>query len=252
MPAEVTWVGHATLLVEVDGVRVLTDPALTRRLGHLRRYAAPPAADVRRVDVVLISHLHADHLHPRSLRQVAAASPGATIVVPRGGAVFVEPAGLRQVVEVEAGERLVVAGVQLEVTAAVHGAERSPVDRRSAAPVGYVLEHEGRRLWFAGDTDRYPAMAGLGPFDLAALPISGWWRTLGPGHLDEARAAEVVRLVAAARVLPIHWGTFSPEDLRGGTPRWHPESGRRFEEALAARGLLDRLVRLEPGQATTW
>ncbi len=95
-------------------------------------------------------------------------------------------------------------------------------------------------------------MVDIGPVDLAAVPISGWWKTLGAGHLDEERAAEAAELVAASRVLPIHWGTFSPEDMLGGLPRWLPETGRRFERALADRDLLDRLVRLEPGQTAPW
>lgn len=252
MPTEVTWVGHATLVVEVGGVRVVTDPVLTQRVGHLRRRTAPPAASARQADVVLISHAHADHLHPRSLRRIAEVSPGAVVVVPRGAARFVAGLGLRRVVEVVAGERHEVAGLRFHVTHAEHAAGRNRADRRRSAPVGYVLEHEGRRLWFAGDTDLFPSMRDLGRIDLAAVPISGWWRTLGPGHLDESRAAEAVGLVDAARVLPIHWGTFSPEDLRGGTPRWHLDTAARFERELAARDLLDRLVRLEPGRSTSW
>lgn len=251
-PGLVTWVGHATMLVEVAGVRVLTDPALTQRLGHLRRRAAPPDASVRRTDIVLISHAHADHLHRRSLRLVLDASPGATVVVPRGAAVHLPPAGSPRVEEVVAGDVVESGGVRIEVVHADHSPFRSHVDKREAAPVGYVIEGNGHRLWFAGDTDLFPEMADIGPVDLAAVPVSGWWKTLGAGHLDEERAAEAVELVAAARVLPIHWGTFSPEDMRGGLPRWLPETARRFERALTERDLLDRLVRLEPGQTARW
>ena len=249
-PAQVTWVGHATILVEVAGVRVLTDPALTQRLGHLRRRTAPPDRSVRRTDVVLISHAHADHLHKRSLRYVLEASPEATVVVPRGAAVHLPKVGSPRVEEVVAGDVVERGGARIEVVHADHSPLRSHVDRREAAAVGYVIEGNGRRLWFAGDTDLFPEMADLGPVDLAAVPISGWWKTLGAGHLDEERAAEAAELVAAARVLPIHWGTFSPEDMLGGLPRWLPETGRRFERALAERDLLDRLVRLEPGQTS--
>ena len=108
------------------------------------------------------------------------------------------------------------------------------------------------RLYFAGDTDLFDAMADLDRIDLAAIPISGWWRRLGPGHLDEARAAEAVARVDPRLVLPIHWGTYSPEDLRPGIPRWAVENGRRFAEELTRRGLEDRLVRLRPGQTARW
>lgn len=251
-PAYVTWVGHATLLVELAGVRVLTDPVLTQRVGHLRRRTAPPAPAVRHTDVVVISHAHGDHLHRRSLRLVLDASPHALVVVPRGAAVHLPATGSARVEEVVAGDVIEREGLRVEVVTAVHSAKRGRIDTREAAAVGYLFEGDGRRMWFAGDTDLFPEMADLGPLDLAAVPISGWWKTLGPGHLDEQRAAEAVALVGARRVLPIHWGTFSPEDLLGGLPRWLPETARQFERALAERGMLDLLVRLEPGQTARW
>ena len=150
-PAYVTWVGHATLLVELAGVRVLTDPVLTQRIGHLRRRTAPPAAATRRTDVVVISHAHGDHLHRRSLRMVLEASPRALVVVPRGAAVHLPALGSARVEEVVAGD---------------------------------VIERDG--LWIEG------------------------------------------------------------------LPRWLPETARRFERALAERGMLDLLVRLEPGETARW
>lgn len=250
--AYVTWVGHATMLVELAGVRVLTDPVLTQRVGHLRRRSAPPATAVRNTDIVVISHAHGDHLHKRSLRMVLEASPDALVVVPRGAAVHLPTSGSARVEEVVAGDVVEHDGLRVEVVRADHSAKRGRIDTREAAAVGYELVGDGRRMWFAGDTDLFPEMAGLGPVDLAAVPISGWWKTLGPGHLDEERAVEAVELVQAGRVLPIHWGTFSPEDMLGGLPRWLPETARRFERALGERGMLDRLVRLEPGQTTRW
>ncbi|MGH3348444.1 MAG: MBL fold metallo-hydrolase [Nocardioides sp.] len=251
-PAYVTWVGHATLLVELAGVRVLTDPVLTQRVGHLRRRTAPPAAATRRTDVVVISHAHSDHLHRRSLRTVLDTSPRSLVLVPRGAAVHLPAADAARVEEVVAGDVIEHEGLRLQVVPAVHSANRGRIDTREAAAVGYVLEGDGRRLWFAGDTDLFSEMADLGPVDLAAVPISGWWKTLGPGHLDEARAVEAAVLARAARVLPIHWGTFSPEDLLSGLPRWLPETARRFARALGERGMLDLLVRLEPGQTARW
>ena len=250
--AEVTWLGHAGALAEVEGVRVLFDPLLTRRQGRLRRRGPLPDAAVRRADLVAISHAHADHLHRRSLRLVARTSPGVPVVVPRGAAAYVEGLGLGRVVEVRPGDALDVAGVSLSVTDALHHGGRTKRDRGSTETVGYVLERAGRRLYFAGDTDLFDAMADLDRIDLAAIPISGWWRRLGPGHLDEARAAEAVARVDPRLVLPIHWGTYSPEDLRPGIPRWAVENGRRFAEELTRRGLADRLVRLRPGQTARW
>jgi L-ascorbate metabolism protein UlaG (beta-lactamase superfamily) len=251
LPAEVTWVGHATTLVEIDRVRVLADPLLTRRVAHLRRRGPVPDPGVRRCDLVVVSHAHNDHLHRRSLRLVAAASPGVPVVVPRGAARRVAGLGLGLVTEVSPGDTLEVAGVGLTVTDAAHTGGRGKFDKGGTETVGYVIERGGRRCYFAGDTDLFDEMAGLGPVDLAAVPIAGWWKRLGPGHLDADRAAEAVERIDPALALPIHWGTYAPEDL-GGQPAWLAEPGQRFAAALAGRGLADRLLRLEPGESTAW
>ena len=250
--AYITWVGHATMLVEQAGVRVLTDPVLTQRVGHLRRRTAPPSVGVRQTDVVVISHAHHDHLHKRSLRMVLEASPDTHVLVPRGAAVHLPRSPTARIEEVVVGDVVEHGGLQVEVVPAVHSGRRGKFGAEQSSAVGYVLDGDDRRLWFAGDTDLFPEMDAIGPVDLAAVPISGWWRRLGPGHLDEERAVEAAVLVQAQRVLPIHWGTFSPEDMLGGLPRWLPETARRFERALDDRGLLDRLVRLEAGQTVQW
>ncbi len=250
--AYTTWVGHATMLVELAGVRVLTDPVLTQRVGHLRRRTAPPPKAVRRTDVVVISHAHHDHLHKRSLRMVLEASPDTLVVVPRGAAGHLPRSPSTRIEEVVAGDVVEHGDLRVEVVPAVHSGRRGKFGAEQSSAVGYVLGGDGRRLWFAGDTDLFPEMDAIGPVDLAAVPISGWWRKLGPGHLDEERAVEAAVLVQAQRVLPIHWGTFSPEDMLGGLPRWLPETARRFERALADREMLDLLVRLEPGQTVRW
>jgi L-ascorbate metabolism protein UlaG (beta-lactamase superfamily) len=250
--AEVTWVGHAGVLVEIDGARVLIDPLLTRRLGHLRRRGPAPLPGVRRVDLVLVSHAHADHLHRASLRLVAAASPGVPVVVPRGAASYAGGLGLGAVLEVSPGQAREVAGIGLVATEADHHGGRGRRDRGSTETVGYVVERAGRRLYHAGDTDLFDAMAELGRIDLAAVPISGWWKTLGPGHLDEVRAAEAVARIDPVKVLPIHWGTYTPEDLRPGVPRWAVDNGRLFAAELERRGLADRLVRVDVGRTVRW
>ncbi len=251
MPAEVTWIGHAATLVEIDGVRVLADPLLTRRIGHLRRRGPLPDADVRRCDLVVISHAHADHLHRRSLKRVAETSPRVPVVVPRGAERYVAGLGLGPVLSVSPGDRLEVAGVVLEVTEAAHKGGRGRRDVGSSETVGYVVERSDRRCYLAGDTDLFEGMSGLGRIDLAAIPIAGWWKTLGPGHLDAESAAEAVERVDPARVVPVHWGTYAPEEL-GLHSGWLSDPGGRFVAALEARGLADRLIKLEPGQSAVW
>jgi L-ascorbate metabolism protein UlaG (beta-lactamase superfamily) len=203
MTERLTWLGHATVLVELAGAVVLTDPVLRSRLAHLRRHAAKPQPP-RRVDVVLISHLHRDHLDLASLRLL---DPAAPVVVPTGGARVLRRTG-REVHELAPGDVLDVAGVTIRAVPAVHGGRRSPLSQAADA-LGYIIE-AGRRVYFAGDTERFDGMADLTGLDAALLPIWGWGPRLGPGHMDPEEAARAVALLRPRLVVPIHWGTFLP------------------------------------------
>jgi L-ascorbate metabolism protein UlaG (beta-lactamase superfamily) len=198
-----SWLGHATVLLELSGTRLLTDPVLGRRVAHLRRRVAPQAPPDR-VDAVLISHVHRDHLDIPSLRRL---DERALLVVPPGARRSLRRLG-REATELAPGEQLRVGGVRVRAVPAVHNARRSPLSRAAEA-VGYVVE--GRlRIYFAGDTERYGAMAELAPLDCALLPVWGWGLSLGPGHMDPDEAAEATALLRPALAVPIHWGTYLP------------------------------------------
>ena len=181
----VTWLGHSTVLIELDGVRLLTDPVLGARVGPLRRVAPPvPAGATRAVDAVLLSHLHADHADRRSLRML---DPGTPVIAPVGAARWLSRRGLRTVRELRPGEEASVGGVRVRATSANHPPGRWR-ERTGIAPVGFVAS-ASQAVYFAGDTDLFAGMSALaGSIDLALLPVSGWGPTLGPGHLDPARA----------------------------------------------------------------
>lgn len=243
----VRWIGHATVELTVGGLRVLTDPLVTPRVAHLRRRVEP--APALTPDVVLVSHLHLDHLHAASLRQVV--RPGAHLVVPRGAAPLVRrlrPAAT--VTEVVAGDVLTFGPATVTVTAARHSCRRGPHSRLTADPVGYVVAGEGRAAYFAGDTDLFPAMRALGSIDVALLPIWGWGPTLGDGHLNPERAAEAVAWIDPRAVVSIHWGTYSPARPAVGAPAWIDDPLAGFAAALADRGLTERLRALRPGDHT--
>ncbi len=248
----VTWLGHATVLVEVAGRRILTDPLLTRRVAHLRRRRPLSTAELAPLDVVAISHVHHDHLHRPSLRRVVA---GARVVVPAGAARLVAGLGAADVEEVRPGDRVIVGAgphpVELAVVHAEHYRHRGPHSSVRADPVGYVVGAVGRRVYFPGDTDLFDAMADLGPLDVALLPIWGWGPTLGERHLDPERAAIAVGRLHAARVVPIHWGTYSPMRLRPGPPTWLDRPHAEFVDALGRHGVADRLHHLSPGGSIT-
>lgn len=245
---EITWVGHATTLIEVAGFRLLTDPILTSRVAHLRRRVEP--TQIPPLDAVLISHLHMDHLHLRSLTSVAA---GTRIVCPAGAASLVASLGATEIHEVVAGDMVTLrpAGLTPAVTATVvpadHSNQRGPHSRLVAEPVGYVVRCGQRSVYFAGDTDLFDDMAHLGPIDVALIPIWGWGPTLGERHLNPHSAANAVQLIDPRHVLPIHWGTYSPIRPRRGAPAWLENPLVEFEVELDKIGMADRLVALRPG-----
>ncbi len=205
--ASVQYVGHATVLVDLGGVRLLTDPLLRNRVAHLRRAAKVDPAALRGVDAVLISHLHYDHLDLPSLQRLGREMP---VVAPRGsGALIRRKAGVKSVLELGVGEQVEIGSVTVRATHADHDTGRLPLGTK-AEPLGYVIEGEGRTLYFAGDTDLFDEMAALAPVDVALLPIWGWGPTMGPGHMDPERAARAAGLLRARTAIPIHWGTYYP------------------------------------------
>lgn len=207
----VTWVGHSTVLVELDGVRLLTDPVLRRRVAQLRRVPSAGALPTGDIDAVLVSHAHFDHLDPPSL---ALLGRDRRVIVPRGAGRWLRWRGFRRVEEVVAGDEVRVGAVVVRATYAEHSGHRFGVLRRrgGAGPraLGFVVA--GRRLvYFAGDTDLFEGMARLAPgLDVALLPVGGWGPRVGRGHLDPLRAALALRLLRPRVAVPIHWGTFFP------------------------------------------
>jgi L-ascorbate metabolism protein UlaG (beta-lactamase superfamily) len=229
----VTWLGHATALVEMDDVRVLTDPVVTSRVGPLRNLAAAATRDAALLDVdaVLISHVHPDHLHLASLRRLP---PGTRVIGPAGAAPVLARAlrGRGRVEEMTIGDRTKVGSVVVEATYAAHKASRPSVGR--VVCLGYLIGQDPK-VYFAGDTNHFDGMADIGDdIGLALLPIGGWWVTLGPGHLDPLRAAQSLRLLRPRAVVPIHWGTLRVPGLWRVRPGLQLRAGAAFA-AHAAR-----------------
>ena len=155
----ITWLGHASALIDLAGVTVLTDPALTDRVAHLRRHHHVEIAALGVPDVILISHVHMDHLHLPSLRLFPADVP---IIVPSGAGALLRRKGFRDVQETVAGRTTSVGPLTIETVQAVHGSRRGPHTRVAADAVGYVLRAGGVAVYFPGDTDLFPEMGDAG------------------------------------------------------------------------------------------
>jgi L-ascorbate metabolism protein UlaG (beta-lactamase superfamily) len=207
--SRVSFIGHATSLIELGGCRVLTDPLLrTPVSGLVHRHAPSIEAVPRGIDAVLISHLHHDHLDVRSLELLG---KGTRVVVPARGGALLRRRGFLNVQEVAPGDRLDVGDARIEVTRAVHMGLRAPFGPWGGC-VGFVVEAH-RRVYFAGDTQAFAEMRLLGPIDVALVPIAGWGPVLGPGHMGPDAAVEALRLINPAVAIPIHWGSLAPYGL---------------------------------------
>jgi L-ascorbate metabolism protein UlaG (beta-lactamase superfamily) len=208
----------------MDGVRVLTDPVLRNRVVHLRRAVGVDASALGDVDAALISHLHFDHLDKPSLQRLG---KGTQIVLPTGAARLLRRKGFSEVTEISAGEELTIGSLRVTATPAHHDERRLPLGVR-AEPLGYIVRASSS-VYFAGDTDLFDGMRSFGPLDLALVPIWGWGRSVGKGHLDPLRAAKALSLLGPKLAVPIHWGTYSAA--------WARPSGRAPAEAFVVAAL---------------
>jgi L-ascorbate metabolism protein UlaG (beta-lactamase superfamily) len=225
--ARLTWLGHSTVLIDVDGARILTDPLLRNRVAHLRRVAPVDTHALRGVDTILLSHVHYDHLDLPSLERLGRSLP---LVVPRGAGAMLRKRRFEHVVEVEPGEEIRIGDLSVRATHAEHDADRGPL-RTKAPSLGFVVAGSTRTVYFAGDTDLFDGMRDLGGLDVALLPVWGWGPSLGPGHLDPRGAAEALELLRPRIAVPIHWGTYYP--LHAGRGPFLEEPPEAFRAAAA-------------------
>jgi L-ascorbate metabolism protein UlaG (beta-lactamase superfamily) len=225
------YVGHATVLLELPGLRVLTDPFLRDRLGPLRRHGPIPTPEaLGPIDVVVVSHAHPDHFDRASLAKLHG---DPLVIVPRGLAGTVRRAGLRAR-EVVVGESVGVAP-RWSILAVPARHWRWPAAPQ-VATIGYVIEGPGRSgIYFAGDTAPFSGMAAFAHrVDVALLPVGKWGPHVGPGHLSPQTAAEAARDLGARFAVPIHWGTLYPARLE--------RFRRRLTEPAASFETLSRRI----------
>jgi N-acyl-phosphatidylethanolamine-hydrolysing phospholipase D len=247
----VTWIGHATVLVRMDGLSFVTDPIFSRRASPLR-FAGPPRLvepgvpleALPPLDFALVSHDHYDHADLASVRALAAR--GVRFVVPRGLGALVRAAGATAV-ELGWWETTEVPGGRVHCVPARHFSGRGLFDRNRRLWAGFVVEGASRRFYHAGDTASFAGFEEIGRrvgrIDLAAMPIGAYEprAMMRHVHVTPEEAVQAALDVRAAATLGMHWGTFDLAD----EPLDEPP--RRFLAEAARRGLGGAFV-LKVGQ----
>lgn len=253
----VTWIGHATLLVQMDGVNVLTDPHFGEIASPVRfagpRRLVPPGVrfeDLPTIHAAVISHDHWDHLDLPTVQRLSREHQ-TRFFVPLGLKAWLQARGVRDVVEMDWWEQQEFRGVTFVCTPVQHSSGRWLHDQNSRLWSSWVVQSKTRRMLFLGDTGYHPSLAEikkLGPFDLVLMPVGGYssFHRGHPNHVNPEEAVQLFEEVGGRLMVPMHWGTFD----MNREPLDEPPA-RMLKEALK-RGVEERIAILNPGQTIGW
>lgn len=216
----ITWFGHSSMLVEIEGRRILTDPvwgdyASPGRLFGVKRFYAPPLPldDLPKVDAVVLSHDHYDHLNEPTIKALRDRVP--LFIAPLGVGAHLEYWGVppERIVELDWWDRVDVGGIELVCTPARHFSGRALVDRDATLWAGWAILGQDRRVYFSGDTGMFPGFeeigARLGPFDVTMIEVGAYNTDWADIHMGPEQAVNAHRMVRGGLMVPIHWGTFN-------------------------------------------
>lgn len=215
-----TWIGHASYLVQLGGRSLLVDPVFSMRLAVVPRNGPPglARAELPPIDVVCVTHNHRDHMDEASLR---ALGPEPVYVVPRGLGAWFRRARLPRVVELDWWQGCEAGGFEITFVPSQHWSRRGLFDENTSLWGGYVIARDGLRVYHSGDTAWFDGFAEIGrragPIDAAMLPIGAYeprW-FMRTQHIDPIEAIAAFRDLGARRFVAMHWGTFklTDEDL---------------------------------------
>ena len=248
MPDSITLINHATVLIQLGGVRILTDPIYSWTISFMfprMQKAGIPFNELPPIDYILVSHSDYDHLNMRTLRRLRRRGDS-TLVLPKRVGAYGQRAGFRHVVELEQWATFENAGTKITCVPAKHVSKRRPGDPTTNACAGFVVESNGRSVYFAGDTAYAEFFREIGSnhnIDVALLPIGAykpekWFKNL---HLHPITALQAFEDLRASHLIPIHWGTFWISD----EPMEEPP--QKLRDEAERRGVLEKVQILKNG-----
>jgi len=215
-----TWLGHSTVLIELDGHRVLTDPVFGERASPVgfagpRRFHPTPATifELPTLDAIVLSHNHYDHLCRSSISELAKLQ--VPIVTPLGVGALLERLGVEPglIHELDWNESTTIRGLTLTATPAQHFSGRGVADRNKTLWASFVIQSDRRKVFFSGDTGLTPMFEEIGrrhgPFDLVMLEVGAFHPAWGGIHLGPENALKAFSMLGGGTLLPVHWGTFN-------------------------------------------
>jgi N-acyl-phosphatidylethanolamine-hydrolysing phospholipase D len=215
---QVTWVGHSTVLLQMAGMNILTDPVFGDRASPVgfagpARLSPPglPMDALPAIDLVLVSHDHYDHLDKTTIRRLAGEPK---YLVPLGLRTWFDGQGIASADELDWWQGAAVGPLEIWCVPARHFSGRNPFRQDRTLWCGWIIRGGGRTVYFAGDTGFSPHFMEIrrrfGPMDVSFLPIGAYrprW-FMEPMHLDPPQAVQAHAILGSGRSIPIHWGTF--------------------------------------------
>lgn len=248
MKSRITFINHATVLVQIDNTAIITDPIYNRSIGWIAPRMQKPGIsfnDLPRIDYILLSHNDYDHLSMRTLRKLRRRDPS-MVLVPTGDAKYARKAGFTKVLEMGYWETFEHDALRITCVPAKHKSNRIPLQRGKKLCCGYVIQKNDIAVYFAGDTgygNHFKEIASRFSLDAALLPIGAykpydWFREI---HLSPQTAIQAFLDLKAKYLIPIHWGTFKISD-----EPLHEPPVLLLEEA-SQRGVPDSIRVLENG-----
>lgn len=249
----ITLINHASLLLELDGASVLTDPIYSWTIGFIIPRLRSPGIRFDKlptIDAILISHNHHDHLNLRTLRRLRRRHQS-NVVVPSGLGKYATRTGFQHFVEMNLWDRTEVSGLSVTCVPARHSGTRTLVDWKKTLHCGYLIEAPGAVVYFAGDTayfDGFRDLANRYSVDVAILPIGAytpheWFKHI---HLNPETAIKAFLDLGAKILIPMHWGTFKISD----EPLDEPP--KRLIAEAERHGIFDRVRILRNGESFHW